>query len=260
MSTIEVNKITPVSGGSTVQVGESGDTINIPSGATLANAGSVTGLPASSISSGTIATARLGSGTASSSTVLFGDQTFKTAPGGAMELLSSATRTSGTANQVYMTDFMDSSQYVAYKAYLSFKNTGNGNNQFFNFTSSGGTTMEATNYYGAGNILLNQGGSLSNNTRAIATNENIVSWVASASTRTAFMEFTMCPKGLVTDQGVSTVFYQGQIDKWTGSRYPQYVTGAAYYVNSTVPTGFVIGASGGSWERYELRVYGLKKA
>ena len=260
MSTLEVNKITPVSGGTTVQVGESGDTINIPAGATLANAGSVTGLPASAISSGTIATARLGSGTASSSTVLYGDGTFKAEPSGATELLSSATRTSGSVSQVYMTDFMDSSKYVAYEAYLSFKNAGNGNNQFFNFTSSGGTTMEATNYYGAGNILLNQNGSLSNNTREIATNENKVSWVASASTRTAFMKFTMCPMGLVTDQGVSTVFYQGQIDKWTGSRYPQYVTGAAYYINSTVPTGFVIGASGGNWERYELRVYGLKKA
>ena len=46
MSTIEVNKITPVSGGTTVQIGESGDTINIPSGATIANAGTSTGFGA----------------------------------------------------------------------------------------------------------------------------------------------------------------------------------------------------------------------
>ena len=43
MSTLEVNKITPVDGGTTVQVGESGDTINIPAGATIANAGTATG-------------------------------------------------------------------------------------------------------------------------------------------------------------------------------------------------------------------------
>ena len=43
MSTLEVNKIPPVSGGTTVQVGESGDTINIPAGATIANAGTATG-------------------------------------------------------------------------------------------------------------------------------------------------------------------------------------------------------------------------
>jgi len=39
MSTLEVNKITPVSGGTTVQVGESGDTITVPSGATITNSG-----------------------------------------------------------------------------------------------------------------------------------------------------------------------------------------------------------------------------
>ena len=43
MSTIEVNKITPVSGGTAIQVGESGDTITIPSGATLTNSGTATG-------------------------------------------------------------------------------------------------------------------------------------------------------------------------------------------------------------------------
>jgi len=43
MSTIEVNKITPVSGGSAIQVGESGDTITVPSGATLTNSGTANG-------------------------------------------------------------------------------------------------------------------------------------------------------------------------------------------------------------------------
>ena len=37
-------------------------------------------IAASEVNSGTIATARLGSGTASSTTVLYGDQTYKTAP------------------------------------------------------------------------------------------------------------------------------------------------------------------------------------
>ena len=62
-----------------ITVGASGDTITIPAGATLANAGTVTGIPASAIDSGTIATARLGTGTASSSTFLRGDQTYAAA-------------------------------------------------------------------------------------------------------------------------------------------------------------------------------------
>ena len=129
MSTLEVDKIIPQSGTAT-QLGESGDTITIPSGATITNNGTATGfgsadtekvkvsandttagflngklvagtnisltegsdggnetltaafsgnLNASVINAGTIATARLGSGTASSSTFLRGDSTFASA-------------------------------------------------------------------------------------------------------------------------------------------------------------------------------------
>ena len=88
MSKIEVDKVDPQSG-TTLTLGTSGDTVSIPSGVTLANAGTATGFPAptsgiaaSAIDSGTIATARLGSGTASSSTFLRGDQTYAEAGGG----------------------------------------------------------------------------------------------------------------------------------------------------------------------------------
>ena len=81
MSKIEVDKVDPQSG-TTLTLGTSGDTVSIPSGVTLANAGTVSGIPASAISSGTIATARLGSGTASSSTFLRGDQSYAAAGGG----------------------------------------------------------------------------------------------------------------------------------------------------------------------------------
>ena len=80
MSKIFVDQVDPKTGTS-LTLGTSGDTVNIPSGVTLANAGTMTGVPASAISSGTIATARLGSGTASSSTFLRGDQTYAAAGG-----------------------------------------------------------------------------------------------------------------------------------------------------------------------------------
>ena len=80
MSKIFVDQVDPKTGTS-LTLGTSGDTVNIPSGVTLANAGTVTGLPASAITTGTMATARLGSGTASSSTFLRGDQTYATAGG-----------------------------------------------------------------------------------------------------------------------------------------------------------------------------------
>ena len=43
MSTLEVNKLTPQGTGTTVTLGDSGDTFTIPSGLTLTNNGTATG-------------------------------------------------------------------------------------------------------------------------------------------------------------------------------------------------------------------------
>ena len=94
MSKVNVNAIEP-STGTDITLGASGDTTTVPSGATLdisastltppatmpASSGvNLTALNASELGSGTVPTARLGSGTASSSTVLYGDQTYKAEP------------------------------------------------------------------------------------------------------------------------------------------------------------------------------------
>ena len=116
MSTLNVDKVDP-STGTGLELGSSGDTVSVPSGATLdisastltppatmpaSSAANLTSIPGANITgtiaavsganltslnatqlgSGTVPTARLGSGTASSSTVLYGDQTYKAEPGG----------------------------------------------------------------------------------------------------------------------------------------------------------------------------------
>ena len=78
MSKVNVNAIEP-STGTDITLGASGDTITVPSGATFTQSGTMN---ASAITAGTIDTARLGSGTASSTTILYGDQTYKTEPSG----------------------------------------------------------------------------------------------------------------------------------------------------------------------------------
>ena len=181
--------------------------------------------------------------------------------GGAVELLSTASRTSGSAAQVYMTDFMDNSKYLFYRAMVSAKNAGNGNSQFFNFTSSGGSTMEQNSWSAAVNQVKNANGSVSNNTGDGGNGSNKMTWVTNESTRAFAVEFIMTPYGVVTDAGLSSVHFIGQSDRWSGSsREVQCITGAGYYTETTTPTGFVIGAIGGNWERYEIRVYGYKKA
>jgi hypothetical protein len=92
---VKTNKVSPATG-TAFALGDSGDTFTVPSGATLdisastltppatmpASSGvNLTALNASNLGSGTVPTARLGTGTASSSTFLRGDQTYA-APGG----------------------------------------------------------------------------------------------------------------------------------------------------------------------------------
>jgi hypothetical protein len=73
--------------------------VTLASGTMLATDGSgasLTALNASELGSGTVPTARLGSGTASSSTVLYGDQTYKAEPTGGKVLQVSSANTTAT--------------------------------------------------------------------------------------------------------------------------------------------------------------------
>ena len=79
MSEIKVDTIGPRVDNGTLTIGASGDTVNIAGTAGTGFPTPTSGIAASAIDSGTIATARLGSGTASSSTFLRGDQTYATA-------------------------------------------------------------------------------------------------------------------------------------------------------------------------------------
>ena len=68
MSEIKVDTIGPRVDNGTLTIGASGDTVNIAGTAGTGFPTPTSGIAASAIDSGTIATARLGSGTASSST------------------------------------------------------------------------------------------------------------------------------------------------------------------------------------------------
>ena len=118
-TTINTDKIDPKSG-TGLELGTSGDTISLPSGATLdisastltppatmpASSGvNFTALNATNLGSGTVPTARLGTGSASSSTILYGDNTWAAAAGGGGKLLqvvntSQASSSGSTARTV----------------------------------------------------------------------------------------------------------------------------------------------------------------
>lgn len=91
-------------------------TLTLPTtSGTIITTASSTGLDASVISSGTMATARLASGSATSSTYLRGDQTWATISSGGMTLLGTITTTSGstvTLSGLTLTSYKQLSLYL----------------------------------------------------------------------------------------------------------------------------------------------------
>ena len=164
MSLINVDKIDPQSG-TALEVGTSGDTVTVPSGVTLTTTNATVNLPASVAGLGTgitnaqlagsidvttkitgvVPAANLGTGTASSSTVLYGDGTFKTEPGGgAWNLLD--TQTVSSAAAMDFTSGIDST-YRMYAILLSNMVPAGDQNLNMQISQDGGSTWLGSSGY-----------------------------------------------------------------------------------------------------------------
>jgi len=262
MSTIEVNKITPVSGGTTVQVGESGDTINIPSGATLANAGSVTGLPASAISSGTIASARLGSGTASSSTVLYGDGTFKAEPGGAFTRVGGSSSTSQTANIDF--DNVFTSTYTQYLITIACQFVSN-NSHLLLRMRSGGSVDTGTEYSwivgGRGVSGTSESGIGNGEGNSSDSSYKVNQWGASDNnTENIFYQIHVrnpLPSTTSNAEG-NYVMFQNTCTLWTSDNYMTIQHGGGRKSGGTDNDGIRFYLTAGDFRTFDVDIYGLQ--
>ena len=135
------------------------------------NGSQVTALNATNLATGTVPTARMGSGTASSSTFLRGDGSWAAAGGGAFELISSVA-SDNTSTSVTITGLT-----TAFKTYLLvgdsvFWNNNAVGDQFHNtiqFGTSSGIVTTST--YGDQNIIQQLGGTSYN-----ATSNNNVAY------------------------------------------------------------------------------------
>lgn len=135
-STIQVDKITDIGGNTMIESNGSGTfTSSLPA--------PTSGIAASAIDSGTIATARLGSGTASSSTFLRGDQTYAEAGGGLVYTGGGATTTSVSAIAI---NGCFSATYRQYLVVYDITPDTNGTNPRINFRDTSNNNITPSKY------------------------------------------------------------------------------------------------------------------
>ena len=125
--------------------GQSGTTVTIPAGHNLAGDGSgLTSLPAANLT-GTVATARLGTGTADSTTFLRGDQTYAEPGGGAWELLQVVNATVATTGITVGNSTIMNTSYRRYKVGFALKTPSSGVWLYLR-TTTGGTLVTSNAY------------------------------------------------------------------------------------------------------------------
>ena len=118
MSEIKVDTVGPRVDSGTLTIGAAGDTVNIAGTAGTGFPTPTTGIAASAITTGTMATARLGSGTASSSTFLRGDQTYaavgSNTPAFSVAKSAAQTITNNTTTKItFNTEYLDTDNAFA---------------------------------------------------------------------------------------------------------------------------------------------------
>tara|TARA_R100000808_G_scaffold599_4_gene3090 strand:+ start:1162 stop:2145 length:984 start_codon:yes stop_codon:yes gene_type:complete len=204
---------------------------------------------------GTIATARLGSGTASSSTVLYGDNTFKAEPSGAMTHIGGSQGTGQVSNVELQGCFSDT--YVAYYCLFSgAATTTSSSSPFIRFLDSSNNALSTSDYKYAG--VEHTGGSGGAGAYFYHTTSAIQPMHTSSMGNSTNLPFDIHMWfSDMTDSGhkphyswLASGFFHGYTFGWT--------SGAGGYDVETAPAGLHFAMNGGNIREYNIRIWGRK--
>ena len=216
---------------------------------------------ATKLTAGLVPTARLGSGTASSSTILYGDQTFKTAPSGGLVKLAQAKGTSAVTNIVH--DSIFSTTYDFYKI-IGYTNASAINGDLRFRFRSGGSEINGS-YYRGGGQGWQQGASssLTNTTFLPRYNESKFDLLDSINSNNNFGEFFEMTLGgmLDRDEGLCATLRMEVNQMISNGHYRQYHYGG-FYANQGANEdydGFMLFYSNANVQYYSYAVYGMLK-
>ena len=201
---------------------------------------------------GVLPTANLGSGTASSSTVLYGDQTYKTAPSGGLTFLQTASG-SDTASMA-MTGYV-SATYRYYKIYYEATPKTSGADCIFTFHKSSGAITGAN--FDNAHIGLDDGG---NTETSYSQNGTSVQVGHGLKSNTAIDDPSIvgCIELINPANTSNTTIMLNQFSTRNSSGDFRSYSGGILYEDQPALTGFALSFSSGNVHSGKMTAYGMK--